>query len=391
LALETQLSPFRRLLLWLISILILFGVMDGLSVVFLKFVLNSSARFLVWNPDIDASKVWAAAGGNWDDELGWPSPRDAVAPPRDRTGAKYNPDFSQSNYPCASVYGASFVWGGEIPLADGWVEQLSRKLGCWVANYGVPGYGTDQAYVRFQRMKQDQAPVTMLGFSPEHIMLNVNQYRGFMGYGPSPTGIKGRFILDGEGRLEWIHRPRISEKEFVEFLRDPANLLPHEYLLPDTPDGPVTLRFPYTLTVARVALMPRLRVRFTGRPSWADFYRAGHRSGGLALTAAIVEAFVREAERRDKRALIVVLPGASNFRAEAKFGQPEYAPLIAALAAKNIDVFDPSPALLTALGQRSYCELYTAPADCEGHFGIEGSRIVADVIMAELRQRELVK
>jgi len=389
--LETQLSPFRRLLLWLISILILFGVMDGLSVVFLKFVLNSSARFLVWNPDIDASKVWAAAGGNWDDELGWPSPRDAVAPPRDRTGAKYNPDFSQSNYPCASVYGASFVWGGEIPLADGWVEQLSRKLGCWVANYGVPGYGTDQAYVRFQRMKQDQAPVTMLGFSPEHIMLNVNQYRGFMGYGPSPTGIKGRFILDGEGRLEWIHRPRISEKEFVEFLRDPANLLPHEYLLPDTPDGPVTLRFPYTLTVARVALMPRLRVRFTGRPSWADFYRAGHRSGGLALTAAIVEAFVREAERRDKRALIVVLPGASNFRAEAKFGQPEYTPLIAALAAKNIDVFDPSPALLTALGQRSYCELYTAPADCEGHFGIEGSRIVADVIMAELRQRELVK
>ena len=388
---ETQLSPFRRLLLWLISILILFGVMDGLSVVFLKFVLNSSARFLVWNPDIDASKVWAAAGGNWDDELGWPSPRDAVAPPRDRTGAKYNPDFLQSNYPCASVYGASFVWGGEIPLADGWVEQLSRKLGCWVANYGVPGYGTDQAYVRFQRMKQDQAPVTMLGFSPEHIMLNVNQYRGFMGYGPSPTGIKGRFILDGEGRLEWIHRPRISEKEFVEFLRDPANLLPHEYLLPDTPDGPVTLRFPYTLTVARVALMPRLRVRFTGRPSWADFYRAGHRSGGLALTAAIVEAFVREAERRDKRALIVVLPGASNFRAEAKFGQPEYAPLIAALAAKNIDVFDPSPALLTALGQRSYCELYTAPADCEGHFGIEGSRIVADVIMAELRQRELVK
>jgi hypothetical protein len=64
---------------------------------------------------------------------------------------------------------------------------------------------------------------------------------------------------------------------------------------------------------------------------------------------------------------------------------------MAALAAKNIDVFDPSPALLTALGQRSYCELYTAPADCEGHFGIEGSRIVADVIMAELRQRELVK
>ena len=68
----------------------------------------------------------------------------------------------------------------------------------------------------------------MLGFSPEHIMLDVNQHRSFLGYGPSPTGLKGRFVLDGEGRLEWIHRPRINEKGFVEFLRDPANLLPHE-------------------------------------------------------------------------------------------------------------------------------------------------------------------
>jgi hypothetical protein len=388
--LETQLSPFRRLLMWLIAIPILLGVMDGLSAVFLKLVLASTAHFLVWNPDVDAAKVWAAAGGNWDDELGWPSPRDAVAPPRDRTGAKYNPDFSQSDYPCASAYGASFVWGDNVPLADGWVEQLSRKLGCRVANYGVSGYGTDQAYVRFRRISQDQAPVTLLGFSPEHIMLDVNQHRGFVGYGPSPIWLKGRFVLDGEGRLQWIHRPRIDEKGFLDFLRDPAALLPHEYLLPDTADGPVTLRFPYTLSVARVALMPRLRVRFTGRPSWADFYKADHPSGALALTATIVEAFVREAEHRGKRALIVMLPGASSFRARAEFGQPEYAPLIAALAAKNIDVFDPGPALLSALGRRSYCELYTEPADCNGHFGIEGSGIVADVVMAELRQRGLV-
>jgi hypothetical protein len=231
----------------------------------------------------------------------------------------------------------------------------------------------------------------LLGIYPENIVLNVNQYRGFLGYGASPTGLKGRFVLDGEGRLQWIHRPRIDEKGFLDFLRDPAKLLPHEYLLPDTPDGPVTLAFPYTLTLARVALMPRLRVRITGRPSWADFYRADHRSGALALTTAIVEAFVRESEHRGKRALIVMLPGASSFRARAEFGQPEYAPLIAALATRKIDVFDPSPALLSALRQRSYCELYTSPADCTGHFGIEGSGIVADVVMAELRQRRLIK
>ncbi len=390
--LKPQLSPSRRVLLWLISILILLGVLEGLSAIFLKFVVASRAHFLVWNPDIDgARKAWTAAAENWDDELGWPSPRDAVAPPRDRTGAKYNPDFSQSEHPCASAYGDSFVWGNDIPLADGWIEQLSRKLGCRVANYGVPGYGTDQAYVRFTRNTQDEAPLTLLGIFPENIMRNVNQYRGLMGFSLSPVGLKGRFVLDGEGRLEWIHRPRIDEKGFLGFLRDPARLLPHEYLLPDTRDGPVTLRFPYTLTLARVALMPRLRVRITGRPSWADFYRADHPSGALALTAAIVEAFVRESEHHTKRALVVMLPGASSFRARAESGQPEYAPLIAALAARQIDAFDPGPALLGALGQKSYCELYAAPADCGGHFGIEGSRILADVVMSELRRRGLLK
>jgi hypothetical protein len=158
----------------LISILILLGVMEGLSAIFLKFVLASSAHFLVWNPNIDAHTAWTAAGGNWDDELGWPSPRDAVAPPRDQTGAKYNPDFSPSEYPCASAYGPSFVWGDDIPLADGWVEQLSRKLGCRVANYGVSGYGTDQAYVRFLHLRQDEAPVTLFGISPENIMQNAS-------------------------------------------------------------------------------------------------------------------------------------------------------------------------------------------------------------------------
>jgi len=388
---EHQPSTFRRVLFWLISILILLAVIESFSALFLKFVLGSTAHFLVWNPDIDASKLWAAAGGNWDDELGWPSPSDAIAPPRERTGAKYNPDFPQSEYPCASAYGDSFIWGSDIPLADGWIEQLSRKLGCRVANYGVGGYGTDQAYVRFLHTRRDEAPVTLLGIFPENIMRNVNQFRGFVGFSLSPTWLTGRFVIDGKGRLEWIHRPRIDERGFLDFLRDPANLLPHEYLLPDTPDGPVALRFPYTLTLARVALMPRLQVRITGRPSWADFYRADHRSGALALTAAIVEAFVRENEHRGKRVLVVMLPGASSFRARAEFGQPEYAPLIVALAARKIDVFDPSSALLIALRQRSYCDLYAAPADCGGHFGIEGSGIVADVVMAELRRRGLVK
>ena len=373
-------------------VLILLVVLEGASAVFLMAVLPKTARFLLWNPDIAAArKAWTAAAGNWDDELGWPAPRESVSASRDATGAKLNPDFPQPGQACVSAYGDSFIWGDDIPLKDGWVEQLSRKLGCRVANYGVSGYGTDQAYVRFARNTQDEAPVVLLGIFPENVIRNVNQFRAFIGFAQSPLSLKGRYELDGAGGLQWVARPRLDETGFVRLLHDPASVVPHDYLLPDTRDGPVSLRFPYSLTLARLALMPRLRVRLTGAPSWSEFFHSDHPSGALQLTAAITEAFAREAERRGKRALIVMLPDASSFRVRAHKGAPEYTPLLTVLAAKHVDVFDPAPALLTAVGTRSYCMLYAQPASCNGHFGIAGGAIVADVVLAELRHRGLAK
>jgi hypothetical protein len=377
--------------MWAIMVVLLLAVLEGACAIFLHFVSTSAAQFLIWDPAIDAArKAWTAAHGNWDDELGWPSPHDAVSPPRDKSGAKLNAEFPEPGHACVSAYGDSFIWGYGIPLQDGWIERLSHVLGCRVADYGVAGYGTDQAYVRFTRMTQDEAPVAVLGIFPENVMRNVNQFRGFLGFPQSPVFLKGRFVLDPTGKLDWIHRPRIDEAGFLKLLRDPASVVPHDYLLPNSYDGPVTLRFPYTLALARVLLMPRLWVRVTGRPSWADFFHADHPSGALALTAAIAEAFVRDAEKRGKRVLVVMLPGASSFRARAKFGEPEYQPLLAALAAKHVDVFDPASALLATLGQRSYCTLYILPESCSGHFGIAGSKIMAGVMAAELKRRGLV-
>jgi hypothetical protein len=151
------------------------------------------------------------------------------------------------------------------------------------------------------------------------------------------------------------------------------------------------LRFPYSLTLLRIALAPRLWTRFSGAPSWADFYRSDHPSHALALTTAIAEAFSQEAKERGKHGLVVMLPGASSFRARADNGAPEYQPLLAALTARNVDVFDPAPALIAALGQRSPCALYSQPASCNGHFGVFGSGLVGDVVMAELKRRGLLK
>ena len=146
-----SLSAARRLSMWLILIALVAAVAEGGSFVALRAIKHSPARFLVWDPDLtQLPKIWADAAGQWDEDLGWPAPRDATAPPRDHTGAKLNTDFPDPGTACAAAYGDSFVWGEEVAPAEGWIEQLSRLIGCRVSNYGVSGYGTDQSFVRFQ-------------------------------------------------------------------------------------------------------------------------------------------------------------------------------------------------------------------------------------------------
>jgi hypothetical protein len=93
-------------------------------------------------------------------------------------------------------------------------------------------------------------------------------------------------------------------------------------------------------------------------------YAAGHPSGALRLMTAICEAFAELAKARGKRPLIVMLPLAASFRKHANDGQFEYAPLVAALRAKGIEVFDPGTAMLDVVAGRS--------ATCRAGAGILG-------------------
>jgi hypothetical protein len=386
-----RVSPRRRLAFWAFLIILAFALVEAAAAAGCFAILSTHGRFLLWHPDLDeARRNFNAAADDVDEELGWPRRSEATRPPRDSTGAKLNPEFPASSRACASAYGDSFTWGEELAPADGWIEQLSHRLGCRVANYGVSGYGTDQAYQRFRRTAADDAPVALLGIFPENIVRNVNQYRALIGYAAHPVSLKGRFVLDAAGRLSWVLRPRLDAEGFVALNSVPAAMLSDEYLLPDTADGPVTMSFPYTLTLVRIALKPRVWARFTGRPSWSAFYQPDHPAHALALTAAIAQAFAHEAARRGKRALVVMLPGASSFRGQAKYGSFEYAPLVDRLADAGVPVFDAGPALLEKVGQTGYCALYLHPESCDGHYGVAGSTIVAEVVDAELRRRALV-
>ena len=383
-------GPVRPWIFWLILILLVAGGTEAAAFVAVRLILAPHAQYLLWNPDLAAaSRAWAADGNAVDDQLGWPPPGTATSGTRDTTGAKINADFPETAKPCVSAYGDSFVWGDQVPAADGWVEQLSRQLGCRVSNYGVSGYGTDQAYIRFHRMEDDHAPVVLLGIFPDDIIRNLNQYRAFLGFGLEPFWVKGRFVLDEAKRLQWIPRPRLDAASYLQLHRQPAAILPHEYFLPDSRDGQVSVHFPYTPALVRLALMPRLWNRLRGQTPWTDLYSPDHPSGAVPLTIAIAKAFVQEAQQRGMRTFIVMLPSAGSFRLAERSGKADYAPFVTAMTANGLSVFDPIPGLIRALKGQSYCMLYV-DKNCEGHYNIAGGGLVAQIVAAELKRLKLV-
>jgi hypothetical protein len=386
-----MISMSRAFKRWFIALAVVIVAAESLATLVCSFFLaHLHLNTFVWAPDFDlARKNWTAFASSVDETIGFvrqPSP-------------KPNPEFGDQSAPCGSVYGDSFVYGAEVPPADGWVEQLSHALDCRMLNYGVGGDGTDQALLRF-RETEDGSPVAVLGIHPGAVEDIVSQYVWLPADPPDPAQLKGRFLLSRSGQLEWTPPPQFDADSFVAMLHNPAKALPNSYFLPDTPDGPVTLEFPYSLTLMRIPFKQRVRNVLSRRADWSSFYTADHSSGGLQLMAAIAGAFVDLAQSRGQRALIVMLPVQASFREQANHGAFEYAPLLALLRAKNIDVFDPGEAMLAALAGRPICDFFTiprpetalvtAPVACGGHYSSFGNATMAELVVEEFRRRGFI-
>jgi hypothetical protein len=372
---------------WIFAPVLLIALLEG-SAALICWMAPLQIIGLIWNPNLEqAGKNWDLLSSAADNEIGGYR----------ISGAKHNSEFPDDRQACGSAYGDSYVGGADVATDDGWVEQLSHLLGCRVTNYAVGGYGTDQAYLRFRQV-QDTPPIALLGINPNNVMDNVNQYDGLLGSALEPIAVKGRFVLDSSDHLTWLSPPRLDKDVFIAMNRDPAKTFPHSYFLPDTPDGPITLRLPYTLTLVRVALMTRLHNILVGKAEWSSMYAADHPSGALRLMAAIGQAFGELARARGERPLIIMLPLAHSFREQANYGHFEYAPLVTALRAKGIDVFDPGAAMIENLAGRSACEyfghahpataLLTSPVPCGGHYSTAGNTTMARLVAAELRRRD---
>lgn len=324
-----------------------------------------------------------------DPHLGWPNREALRGDAYDSSGARPLPAFPVPGDECISLYGDSYTYGAEVSHAEAWGNVLARRTGCRVGNFGVGGYGTDQAVLRFATNDGDSAAVSILGLFPINMLRNVNQYR-HLRTGESPLGLKPRFIVAGDS-LQLVPLPELTFAQTKRLANDPAVLLPHEVFLPGTDLGPVRFAFPFGLALGRLALHPQVRNWVSEQPSWIDYLKPDHSSGALEVTARLCRRFVKACQRRGKSGFVVLLPTPSSFDFYVEHGKLVMEPLVTRLEATDVPYLALTPRFAERLRDEHFAAVITNwPRPGMGHLNPRGNAMVAGFVMEYLEGSRLV-
>lgn len=328
-----------------------------------------------------------------DDQLGWLPREDAEMDYfQDESGSRFTPAFPDpaSNQNCVSLYGDSYTYSSEVDSESAWGNVLSKKLNCRVANFGVGGFGTDQAYLRFMLNVKDESPIVVLNHLSENILRNVAQLRSLMyrtKSGKIVPDFKPRFLLDENGGLKKIDLPTFRPDEFEDVLIRPEDYLPYDYFVPEGESGLVRLSFPFSLSILKVFGHFHVQAWLRNQPWYGPFYEEMHPSQALQVTSLIMQAFHAEALKRGKIPVLTVIPTGQSLRYFRENGVWPYQPLIDSLNLVHLDVLNFGEGIMQRLEEEDPCQLFD---NCDAHYNEKGYAMLAEIADEELRRRGVI-
>jgi len=310
--------------------------------------------------------------------LGWvPKPNAGF----DNVGSRPTPAHPDTRNPCVSLYGDSFTWSSEVGPESAWGNRLSASLKCRVHNFGVPGYGSDQAYLRFLHNKRDTAPVVVLVHLSENILRNTNRY-AWLQYPGSSFSFKPRFLVGDSGNLIYVPPMQPSRETFREIIAAPEVFLENDSFVPGKSAGVEHFRFPFTVSIARTFGHISIQSKLTGKPWYTSYYDPLHETGALTLTKLIMTNFVRDARRKSRIPVVAIMPTGLDLRYYGIHGKWPYQPLLDALTEADFSVINIGDGMMKRVATDDPCNLFD---DCSGHFNELGYAMVAKVLHAPLQ------
>ncbi len=145
-------------------------------------------------------------------QLGWKPRFDTEYGERPRP-VRYGPAM-------IATFGDSFTYGAGVRDTQTWQSQASQRLGADVLNFGVSGYGTGQALLRFREdFGSVRTPVVVMGFIPTNLPRALGLYRKFL-HRRTGLPLTKPWFGEHDGVLV-VHPNPIGTIDGLDALRDP--------------------------------------------------------------------------------------------------------------------------------------------------------------------------
>jgi hypothetical protein len=301
-------------------------------------------------------------------------------------GRRRDPERPEPIAPAVRVaaFGDSFTFGGDVADRYAYLEVLARlDRGLEIENFGVPSYGLDQAFLRYQREGRRTHPrIVVIGFMSENIFRDVSVFRPFY-RPPSQVPFAKPRYLPGPPALTLVENPLPRLEDYRRLLARPAATLKplgrHDYfyrtqMRAGAFDRSATVRL---VKLAREQLSPDSGIVRRG------YYNTDGEA--FRVTTGLFTAFYEMVLRDGAQPVILIFPERGDLDRWRSAHTKRYMPLLRFLAAKGYRVVDAMTALDRA-GQEH-------PADdlIPSHFTPLANRLAAEYLLEQLRGFGLVR
>lgn len=275
-----------------------------------------------------------------------------------------------------AAFGDSLVFGVFVADRECWPAQVEEHFpGIEVLNYGIPGFGADQAYLRYLTEGKALAPaIVVLGFAPEDLGRIGVVYKRFLSTFEEPL-TKPRYIIDAAGKLSLLPNPAPKPADFERFLRHPRAVLElgtHDYWY-----RPAVYQNPLYDYWASARFLTWIGWQVSKRYLDSDRLVVGgvfnRRSTIYQIQMAVFEQFARDVRAAGSIPMVAIFTDRDAVARDRRRQFTAFQPLVDDLRAKGIECVD-----LTAAFRAAGDAVAVADWFVDGiHYSPAGNKIVS--------------
>jgi hypothetical protein len=292
-----------------------------------------------------------------------------------------------------AAFGPSFTHADEVSDKAAWTYQMEQaRPDLEVMNWGVAGYGTDQAFLRYKTQGAAYAPaIVLIGFEEENLRRNVNRFRPFYSGGTDFPLTKPVFVLDGTA-LQLLPNPFDS----AAGLRDVVLYDPNRFLDMVCPVDYYCLRPRYQqFALDRLKSFRFLRtlifeVQYSNemRRYSSPLLESYKDPRQVDVSIGLFRLFIEEVRRNGAVPVVIAFPRQGTVERYAQGEQPYYRGGAAFFQDEGIYTLDLADSFVAASREQGV-ELSAFFAR-HGHYNEAGNRLVGQAVLGYLCQQKLL-